>query len=90
MFFKEAAALWAGVRREWPGLSAEQKREARAYAGKGAMASMDTKMYAKLLDLDTNVAFKHWADDSLSIQMKILAMKHSLESLIALLKNRAE
>jgi hypothetical protein len=64
-FYRETAALWAGILREWPNLSAEQKRQARAYAGKGIMAPMDDyKLYGKLLDLNLAGAFSHWSSDS--------------------------
>jgi hypothetical protein len=52
-FCTEAAALWAGIRQEWPRLSAEEKRNVRAYAGKGIEAYMPpSEMYARLLGLN--------------------------------------
>jgi hypothetical protein len=71
-YFRETAALWAGIRREWPKLSAEQKRQVRAYAAKGSMAPMDDyKLYGKLLDLNIYEAFGHWNYDVTTAMMKI-------------------
>jgi hypothetical protein len=57
-FYTEAAALWAGIRQEWPRLSAEEKRKVRAYAGKGIEAYRPpSEMYARLLGLNSTDAF---------------------------------
>jgi hypothetical protein len=63
-YFRETAALWAGIKREWPNLSAEQKRKVRAYAAHGHLAHMDEyKLYARLFDLDDSEAQKRSVDD---------------------------
>jgi hypothetical protein len=62
-FFAEAAAYWAGVRRAWPGLSAEERKLARAYAGKTWRVRMPPAMFAKLLGLDPKAAYSRHADD---------------------------
>jgi hypothetical protein len=61
---QEAAELWAGIRREWPNLSVEQKGQVRAYAGKGYMAPMTEYLYGKLLDLNQYEASTHFNVDA--------------------------
>jgi hypothetical protein len=62
-FFSEAAAFWAGVRREWPRLSAEEKNLARAYANKTWRIRMQAPMYGKLLGLAPKAALSRQMDD---------------------------
>lgn len=62
-FFGEAAAFWTGVRQEWPRLSEEEKRQARAYASKTYKSVPPVQLYAKLWGLDTNAAAKRYLDD---------------------------
>jgi hypothetical protein len=62
-FYGEAAAFWAGVQQQWPQLTAEEKRQARAYADKTYKALMPTQMYAKLFGLDTSAAFSRRQND---------------------------
>ena len=62
-FFGETAAFWAGVRQEWPRLSEEEKRKARAYADKTYRSLPPVQLYAKLWGLDTNAAAKRRLDD---------------------------
>jgi hypothetical protein len=82
-YFRETAALWAGIRREWPNLSAEQKRQVRAYAAKGNMAPMDDyKLYGKLLDLNIYEAFSHWNYDLTSAMIKLQGELMILNSIV--------
>ena len=62
-FFGETAAFWAGVRQEWPRLSDEEKRKARAYADKTYKSLPPVQLYAKLWGLDSNAASKRYLDD---------------------------
>jgi hypothetical protein len=80
-FFRETAALWAGIQREWSNLSAEQKRQVRAYVANGYRAPMDDyELYGKLLDLNTYEAFRHWqSDSSLSVLMETIEFNHLSE-----------
>jgi hypothetical protein len=85
-YFRETAALWAGIRREWPNLSAEQKRKVRAYVTHGQMAPMDeVKLYGRLLDLDDAEAFKHAAADingaSMTITVELQRTRELLHTL---------
>jgi hypothetical protein len=68
-FCTEAAALWAGIRQEWPRLSAAEKRGVRAYAGKGYKAYIPSpEMYTRLLGLNPNAAFsRHMNEATLTI-----------------------
>ena len=70
-FYGEAAAFWAGVQQHWPHLTAEEKREARAYADKTYKALMPTQMYAKLFGLDPNAAFSRRQDDFAAVMVFI-------------------
>jgi hypothetical protein len=62
-FFSETAAFWAGVRREWPQFSAEEKNLARAYANKTWRIRMQAQMYGKLLGLTPKAALSRQMDD---------------------------
>jgi hypothetical protein len=62
-FFGETAAFWAGVRREWPRLSAKEKSLARAYANKTWRIRMEAPMYGKLLGLSPKAALSRQMDD---------------------------
>jgi hypothetical protein len=62
-FHTEAAALWAGIQREWRNLSAEQKPQVRTYVAKGAIAAMDYRLYGRLLDLDDIAATARRSED---------------------------
>jgi hypothetical protein len=74
-FCTEAAALWAGIRQEWPRLSAEEKRKVRAYAGKGIEAYMPPpEMYARLLGLNATGAFSRYMDDFRAVTLMIFEM----------------
>jgi hypothetical protein len=73
-YFHETAALWAGIRREWPNLSAGQKRQVRAYVTHGQMAPMDDyKLYGRLLDLNDSEAFQYAFNDILYAGMTVNA-----------------
>jgi hypothetical protein len=62
-FFGETAAFWAGVRQEWPRLSEDEKRQARAYANRTYKSVPPVKLYAKLWGLDMNAAAARYLDD---------------------------
>lgn len=62
-FFAETAAFWAGVQREWPRLSDEEKSLARAYANKTWRIRMPAQMYGKLLGLTPKAAMSRHSDD---------------------------
>jgi hypothetical protein len=62
-FFGEAAAFWAGVREQWPRLSAQEKELARAYALKTWRIQLQPEMYAKLWGLTPRAASSRYADD---------------------------
>jgi hypothetical protein len=63
-FCSESAALWAGIRQEWRNLNIEEKRQARAYAGKGFKAMFPSyKMYARLLGISERSAHLRRMDD---------------------------
>jgi len=62
-FFSETAAFWAGVRREWPQFSAEEKSLARSYANKTWRIRMPAQMYGKLLGLTPKAALSRQSDD---------------------------
>ncbi|HKX28798.1 MAG TPA: hypothetical protein VJ302_13960 [Blastocatellia bacterium] len=79
-FFKEAAELWAGIQQRWPELNDAERRQARAYAGKAYQAPMETKMYAKLLDLNPNAAFSHWNDDLVAARLRLASMEPFLSA----------
>jgi hypothetical protein len=81
-FFRETAELWAGIRREWPNLSDEEKRKARAYAAEGHMAPMDPTLYGKLLDLDNFYATKHRIDDVNKASVELSVRTESIVQLI--------
>jgi hypothetical protein len=70
-FFGETAAFWAGVQQEWPQLSAEERRQARAYAGKTYKALMPTRMYARLWGLDMTTAFSRRQEDVMASMVYI-------------------
>jgi hypothetical protein len=86
-YFRETAALWAGIQREWPKLSAEQKRKVRAYVTHGHMAPMDeVKLYGRLLDLDDAEAFKHAAADTNEAAMTVIIEIQSSRELLHTLR----
>jgi hypothetical protein len=62
-FYGETASFWAGIGQQWPNLTAEEKRQARAYAGRTFKARMPIPLYAKLFGLDTNAAASRYLDD---------------------------
>ena len=62
-FFGEAAAFWAGVQQEWPGLNAEQRQLARAYADRMWRIQMPVELYGRLWGLDPQAASSRHADD---------------------------
>jgi hypothetical protein len=62
-FYGEAAAFWAGVQREWPRLTADQKSLVRAYAGRTWRVQMPVEMYAKLWGLGPQAASARHAED---------------------------
>ena len=62
-FFGETAAFWAGVRRTWPDLDAEQRKLARAYAGKMWRIQIPPRMYGLLWGLEPRAATSRYADD---------------------------
>jgi hypothetical protein len=62
-FFGEAAAFWAGVREQWPRLSAQERELARAYALKTWRIQLQPQMYAKLWGLTPRAASSRYADD---------------------------
>jgi hypothetical protein len=70
-FYGEAAAFWAGVQQQWPQLTAEEKRQARAYADRTYKALMPTQLYAKLFGLDLNAAFSRRQVDSMAVVLYI-------------------
>ncbi|HKX27505.1 MAG TPA: hypothetical protein VJ302_07425 [Blastocatellia bacterium] len=81
-FCSEAAALWAGIRQEWPNLNANERRQTRAYAGKGSRAPLPShKMYARLLGIDASAAFERRLDD-LSAVALYLAELNALGTVI--------
>lgn len=64
-YYREMAALWAGIQREWPQLTDVQKRQVLTYVAKGNEAPMDDYLlYGRLLDLNAGDAFSHWSNDS--------------------------
>jgi hypothetical protein len=63
-FYGEAAAFWAGVQREWPKLSADQKSMARAYAARMWRVQMPAEMYGRLWDLSPQASLRRQADDA--------------------------
>jgi hypothetical protein len=70
-YFRETAELWAGIQREWPNLSAGEKRQVRAYVTHAHMAPMDDyKLYGRLLDIDDSEAFQHAFNDILYARMR--------------------
>lgn len=71
-FCGEAAPLWAGVRKEWPSLNADERQQTRAYAGKGFKAPLRSyKLYARLFEIDANTALKRRMDDMSSVALYI-------------------
>jgi hypothetical protein len=62
-FFHEAAAFWAGLRREWPALDATQRDLARAYANKTWRIRLPPEMYERLWGLPRHAVFRRQADD---------------------------
>jgi hypothetical protein len=62
-FFHEAAAFWAGVRKEWSKLDAEQRDLARAYANKTWRIRLPPEMYERLWGLPRHAVFGRQADD---------------------------
>jgi hypothetical protein len=80
-YFFEAGVLWAGIRQYWPQLNAGERRQARTYAGKGHMAPMDSKMYSKLLALDSNAAFSHWTEDNTNARLRLMGKEMELRAL---------
>jgi hypothetical protein len=63
-FYGEAAAFWAGVQREWPKLSADQKSMARSYAARMWRVQMPAEMYGRLWGLSPQAALQRQADDA--------------------------
>lgn len=62
-FFGETAAFWAGVKKAWPELDAEQRTLARAYAGKMWRIQIPPRMYGLLWGLEPRAATSRYADD---------------------------
>jgi hypothetical protein len=86
------APLWAGIQREWPNLSAEQKRKVRAYAAHRHLAPMDEyKLYARLLDLDDSEAQKRAISDvnraGMTMTVELLRTRELLHTLSLLGRN---
>jgi hypothetical protein len=91
-YFDEMAALWAGIQREWPSLSAEQKRKVRAYAAHRHLASMDEyKLYARLFDLDDSEAQMRAVKDlnraSMTMTVELVRTRNLLDTLRLLGRN---
>ncbi|MBO0720423.1 MAG: hypothetical protein J2P41_06365 [Blastocatellia bacterium] len=81
-FYRETAALWAGILREWPTLNATERGQARAYAAKGCMAPIDEfRLYGRLLDLNEYDAFGHWQSDISEGYLHIWLLQMRLTSL---------
>jgi hypothetical protein len=71
----EAAALWTGIQQEWPRLSAEEKRNVRAYAGKGIEAYMPPpEMYARLLGLNATASHLRVMDDQREVALMLFEL----------------
>jgi hypothetical protein len=64
VFHREMAVFWAGVRQQWPYLSAEEKRLTRAYAGKTWEIDLPVELYVKLFGYDRNAAARRRSNDS--------------------------
>ena len=62
-FFGEATAFWAGVKQEWPDLSAEQRQLVRAYADRMWRIQIPVELYGRLWGLDPQTASSRHADD---------------------------
>jgi hypothetical protein len=79
----EAAALWAGIQREWLNLSAEQKPQVRTYAAKGSFAPMgDYRLYGKLLELSDADALQHKLRDDRTVLIDIQGQGWIVNALI--------
>lgn len=82
-FYWETAALWAGIRREWPNLNADQKRQVRVYAAKCGMVPLnDYKIYSQLLGINMYDAFDHWNHDSTMAYLRVMGMYLSTMAII--------
>lgn len=55
-FMTLAAALWAGLQREWPEMDRDEKLAARDYVRYGAMRPMPRPLYVRLIGLSENQA----------------------------------
>lgn len=65
-FYSEAAAYWAGVRREWGGLSSQERDLTWLYPSYTFQVNMTDELFAKVWGLDpTEAALRH-LDDTLA------------------------
>ena len=88
-YYFEASALWAGILREWRGLTPAEKLQVRNYAAKGKMAPMDDKIYAKLLDLSPVEAYLHKHDD-MGSAISVLSARNNIIRQFSNYLNRSE
>jgi hypothetical protein len=89
MYLREPAELWAGIQREWPNLSTEQKRKVRAYAAKGYLAPMgmdEYKLYARLLDLDDGAALDRARNDFFTASFRVTLELQNYRNLLDTLR----
>jgi hypothetical protein len=80
-FYGEAAAFWAGVQREWPKLSADQKSKARAYAVRMWRVQMPAEMYGRLWGLSPQASLQRQANDASARMAAITDINASLSNL---------
>jgi hypothetical protein len=84
-FFAETAAFWAGVQREWPRMTAEEKSLTRAYANKTWRIRMPAQMYGKLLGLTPKAAMSRHSDDVYNRLVRITNIQLEITNLPILL-----
>jgi hypothetical protein len=91
-YYRETAALWAGILREWPNLSAEHKRQVRAYVAKCdvPLPMDDHKLYGKLLDLDNFWAQSRQLNDINMFRIYVEGSAQLLSETLNLMMRRSQ